>query len=125
MIVFNSEDQCSEIKEILQTLGYEVVVETDSGYSAFKLYQKYQPEFVFMGILTPFCGEPSDVEYIIDEADAVKKITQEFPCVKIFIIALDSQRDKVICAIANGALNYLLKPINLKSLEELINKGRG
>lgn len=101
---------------MLKKLGHEVVAEADSGYEGILMYKKHEPELVTMDITMP---EKNGIE---DGIDAAKAIKDEYPDAKIIMVTSHGEQEKVIKAIQNGASNYLLKPIQVDKLEEVINK---
>lgn len=101
---------------MLKKLGHEVVAEADSGHAGIEMYEKHQPDLVTMDITMPaFNG-------INDGIDAVKGIKQNHPDAKVIMVTSHGEQEKVIRAIQSGASNYLLKPIDINKLEEVINK---
>lgn len=122
MVVDDAKVMRINLGKMLQKLGHEVVAEADSGNSAVMMYKKHHPDFVTMDITMPFETKVSEFDQIKDGIDAVKKIRFEFPNAKIIMVTSHGEQDKVIKAIQNGASNYLLKPIQIDKLEEVINK---
>ncbi|WP_419764305.1 MAG: response regulator [Arcobacter sp.] len=104
------------IGNILKSRGHEVIAEAENGYEAIEMYRKHEPDIVTMDITMP------DTNNISDGIEAVKAIKGEFPDAKIIMITSHGEEEKVITAIQNGASNYLLKPIQVKKLEEVFEK---
>jgi len=116
LIVDDAKMMRINISNMMKQLGHEVVAEADNGYIAVQMYKKYLPDLVTMDITMP--AENG----IKDGIDAVKSIREEFSQAKIIMITSHGEEDKVIKAIQCGASNYLLKPIQIEKLEEIIKK---
>ncbi len=104
------------IRNMLKKLGHEVVAEADSGFSAIEMYKVHQPDFVTMDITMPPINE------IKDGIEAIGIIKKEFPSAKVIIVTSHGDKEKIIRAIKSGASNYLLKPIGIDKLKEVIGK---
>jgi len=122
MIVDDAKVMRINLGNMLEKLGHQVVAEADSGYSAVVKYKELEPDIVTMDITMPFETHTSDFDQIKDGIDAVKRIKLEFPDAKIVMVTSHGEQEKVIKAIQNGASNYLLKPIKIEKLEEVISK---
>ncbi len=107
------------IGNMLKKLGHEVIAEAPNGYMSIQMYKKHIPDLVTMDITMP---AENGIENGID---AVKAIKEEFPNAKIIMVTSHGEQDKVIKAIQNGASNYLLKPIQIDKLQEIISKTLG
>jgi len=122
MIVDDAKVMRINLGNMLEKLGHQVVAEADSGYSAVVKYKELEPDIVTMDITMPFETHTSDFDQIKDGIDAVKRIKLEFPDAKIVMVTSHGEQEKVIKAIQNGASNYILKPIKIEKLEEVISK---
>ncbi len=141
MIVDDAKVMRINLGNMLKRLGHVVVAEADSGSDAVLLYKQHKPDIVTMDITMPeeigldavqlykhdkaddtLGDTTSGISGIKDGIDAVKRIKLEFPDAKIIMVTSHGEQDKVIKAIQSGASNYLLKPIDIKKLEEVINK---
>jgi two-component system chemotaxis response regulator CheY len=116
LIVDDAKVMRVNLKNMLEELGHEVVAEADTGYRGIQMYQKELPDIVTMDITMP--GEMG----IADGIDAVKGIIDFHPAAKIIMVTSHGEQDKVIQAIQSGASNYILKPIKIDKLEEVIQK---
>jgi two-component system chemotaxis response regulator CheY len=81
-----------------------------------QMYKNHKPDFATMDITMP------SENGINDGIDAVKAIKSEFPEAKIVMITSHGEENKVLDAIQNGASNYILKPIKIEKLKEVIDK---
>jgi len=122
MIVDDAKVMRINLGNMIKKLGHEIVAEADSGYSAVLKYKEHEPDIVTMDITMPFETHSNDFDQIKDGIDAVRKIRLQYPEAKIVMVTSHGEQDKVIKAIQNGASNYLLKPINIDKLEEVISK---
>ena len=116
LVVDDAKVMRINVKNMLEKLGHEVIAEAANGYLAIEQYKEHLPDFVTMDITMP--GE----RRIADGIDAVKGIIDFHPAAKIIMITSHGEQDKVIKAIQAGASNYLLKPIQVDKLEEVVNK---
>jgi two-component system, chemotaxis family, chemotaxis protein CheY len=91
---------------------HEVVAEASSADEAIKMFREYSPDLVTMDISL---GE-------VDGIEALKSILSEFPKAKITMISAMNQQDKVVEAIASGAKNYILKPINPSKVKNMLDR---
>ncbi len=104
------------IKNLLTTLGHKVVGEASSGYGAIEEYKRLMPDVITLDISMP--QENSIADGII----AVQKIIEFDPNAKIIMITSNGEQAKVIKAIQSGALNYMLKPLKIETLKEILDK---
>ena len=104
------------IKRMLEQLGHEVVAEAKTGYESLRMYKDFRPDFVTMDITMP------EENGIADGIDAVKEIAKIDPKAKVIMVTSHGEQDKVIRAIQYGASNYILKPLKIDKLEEIIAK---
>ncbi len=116
LIVDDAKVMRLNVRNMLEKLGHEVVGEAQNGYLGIAMYKEHLPDFVTMDITMP-----SD-RGIADGIDAVKGIIDFHPAAKIIMVTSHGEQDKVIKAIQSGASNYLLKPIQIEKLEEVLNK---
>lgn len=119
LVVDDARIMRMNIGNMLKKLGHEVIAEAPNGYMSIQLYKKHIPDLVTMDITMP--SENS----IENGIDAVKSIKKEFPDAKIIMVTSHGEEDKVIKAIQSGASNYLLKPIQVDKLQEIITKTLG
>ncbi|MEA3383091.1 MAG: response regulator [Campylobacterota bacterium] len=116
LIVDDAKIMRLNVRKMVEELGHEVVAEAETGHKGIVAYKKELPDIVTMDITMP--GEMG----IVDGIDAVKGIIEFHPAAKIIMVTSHGEQDKVIKAIQAGASNYLLKPIQIEKLEEIVNK---
>jgi two-component system chemotaxis response regulator CheY len=103
---------------MLLSLGHEIVAEAENGFEAIELYKKYEDEIdlITMDITMPM------YKGIEDGIVAVKEIISFDPTAKIIMVTSHGEQSKVIQSIQSGASNYLLKPIQMDKLIDVLNK---
>ena len=116
LVVDDAKIMRMSIKNMLNDLGHKVVGEASSGYGGIAEYKALHPDIVTMDITMP---QENGIE---DGIEAVKQIIAYDKNAKIIMITSHGEQDKVIRAIQNGASNYLLKPLQIDKLKEVIVK---
>lgn len=116
MVVDDARIMRIHLSKILKDLGHTIVCEAANGYEAITLYKEHKPEFITMDITMPAQNG------IKDGIEAVKQITEVNKDVKIIMVTSHGEEEKVIRAIKAGANNYLLKPISLKKVSDVLDK---
>jgi len=119
LVVDDAKIMRMNISKMLKELGHSIVAEAKNGFDAVQMYKEYSPDIVTMDITMPSSNG------INDGIDAVKAIKEQFPTANIIMITSHGEQDKVIKAIQSGASNYLLKPIKIDKLEEVLVKTLG
>lgn len=94
-----------DLKEILQEAGQQVVGEASNGLQALEIARRLRPDLVIMDIKMPK----------MDGLKSAKLITGEKIAPVILLSAL-SQEEVVKQASQNGAIGYLVKPVEPKNL---------
>lgn len=99
--------------KLLEKAGHTVVGEAADGEQAIDLYKQLQPDAVTMDITMP----------VMDGIEALKEIRRLDPSAKVIVISALGQKHKVFAALEEGAVGYLLKPIQeeglLSSIQQL------
>jgi two-component system chemotaxis response regulator CheY len=116
LVVDDAKIMRANIKKMLEELGHTITGEAEDGLKAIEQYKVFKPDIVTMDITMPPNGE------INDGIDAVKGILAYDPGAVIMMITSHGEQDKVIKAIKAGAKNYILKPLKIDKLDEVINK---
>lgn len=95
-----------DIKEILETNGYNVVGEAKDGFEAVQLCRKHKPDFVIMDVRMP----------LLNGIKAAEMINRE--SLSGCVLLLTAYTDKSIAAEAAkaGVMGYLTKPIDENAL---------
>lgn len=95
-----------DMREILERAGYEIVGEAADGFEAIDECKKTHPDVVIMDIQMP----------ILDGLKAGKKIIQDSLANSIVFLSAFNDHEKTEKAKKLGAIGYLVKPIDEKSL---------
>jgi two-component system chemotaxis response regulator CheY len=99
------------IRESLLEAGHQVVEATEGG-DAIDKYRISHPDAIFMDIKMP------DMSGI----DALKKLRDIDPKVKVTLITGDAQRELVEEAKLNGVVDFILKPFTHQRLLDAVAK---
>jgi NarL family two-component system response regulator LiaR len=88
---------------------YEVVAEAGSGEEALRRLEAMEelPHLVLMDLMMPG----------MDGVEATRRITENYPSVKVVLLTSFLEDEKVVAAVEAGAVSYVLKTV---SSEELI-----
>lgn len=100
------------IKALIQTEGIEVINEASSAGKFFNLLKVQQPDIAILDISLP------DISGI----EITKKLSKEYPDIKIIILSMHLNEDFIFNAVKAGALAYLPKNTNRHELIEAIRK---
>lgn len=88
------------IRAVLRNLPeIEVVGEAADGWEAIAQIEKVQPDVVLMDLMMPK----------LDGIEAIQRISQDHPGVRILVLTSFASEDKIFPAIKAGALGYHLK----------------
>lgn len=100
MIVDDHQIVRDGLKAILHNEeGIGVIAEADNGRSALRLVKELNPEIVIMDIAMPD----------MNGLEATRRISTEFPDVKVLILSMHQDKRMVIEVLNAGARGYLLK----------------
>jgi len=80
----------------------EVIAEAGDGLEALKLARDLQPDLIVMDINMPVC----------DGLEATRLICTELPSIRIIILTVHDEDEKLFAAIKAGAVGYILKNTN-------------
>ncbi|KIM00362.1 Chemotaxis regulator - transmits chemoreceptor signals to flagelllar motor components CheY [Paramagnetospirillum magnetotacticum MS-1] len=95
---------------MLTELGHLVVQTAGSGALALEAYRRSKPDLVTMDITMPD----------MDGIEATSGILKEFPEANIIMVTSHGQQGMVMNAVKAGAKGYVLKPIKLEKLRDMI-----
>lgn len=99
-----------DIRDILEEANYDVVGEASDGFEAIELCQRHLPDLVIMDIQMP----------ILDGLKAGKRIISEYLAGGVILLTAFSDSRNIEKATNIGALGYLVKPLDEKSLVPMI-----
>jgi response regulator NasT len=94
-----------DLKEILESEGYEVVGETGRGDEAVELVARHQPDLAILDVKIPG----------LDGIEAARRITSEHK-IAVLILTAFSQRNLIEDARDAGVAAYLVKPFQRSEL---------
>jgi two-component system chemotaxis response regulator CheY len=100
LIVDDSMVMRKMIGDILTKHGFEVVGQAKNGAEAIEVYPKLKPNLVTMDVIMP--GEPG--------VEVVKKIVALDAGARIMMVSGLSQKNLVMQALQNGAVEFIVKP---------------
>jgi len=98
-----------DLREMLQTLGYQVVGDASDGATAVKLARETHPDLVLMDIQMPE----------LDGLEAARILTAE-NIAPVLLLTAYSQRDLVERAQQAGVVGYLVKPFRDSDIQPAI-----
>ena len=110
-------DDCNCVRELMEllvgSLEFKVIGEAENGKVAVEKYKELKPDLVFMDIMM---SEMNGIEALrqIMEFDSEAKV--------IITSSLADQRFIAEEAAALGAKGFLVKPVELKNVKEVVNK---
>jgi two-component system, chemotaxis family, chemotaxis protein CheY len=110
MVVDDSSVTIKKLSQILEQIGHQVICSCKTGTEALAYYQQYQPDIVTMDITMPD----------MDGITATQRIIEFFPNALIIMVTSHGQEQMVIESIEVGAKGYVLKPIKVDKLQEMI-----
>ncbi len=100
------------IKRILEENGHSIVAEASTGVEAVEKFAEVKPDVVILDITMPE----------MDGIAALKRIKIIEPKAKIIICSALGQKDKVVEAIKEGALSFIVKPFKEEKLVEVVEQ---
>lgn len=90
----------------------EVVAEAENGKQAVEKALETRPDIILMDMVMP----------VMTGAEATAEIIKQWPDAKIMVVTSFLDDDKVYPALEAGAISYILKTTNAKSIAEAIRK---
>lgn len=112
LVVDASEFMRSRLVNLLSTNGYRVVGEADNGLKAIALFKELHPSIVTMDIDMP----------VMDGYEATRQIRRIDPNAKVIVISQILDRSMILNALDAGAVDFLVKPVPIERLLQLLCK---
>jgi len=107
LLVVDDEDEiCEFLKAFFEERDFDVRTAT-SGEKALSELEKDKPHVILLDIQMPK----------MDGLEALKKIKEQTPDVKVIMVTAVETREKIEEAMRRGADNYITKPLSLEYLE--------
>lgn len=113
LLVEDNPDSCNMLRTLLEIWGYRVI-EAHNGEEAISLAKSESPNLVLMDVAIP----------VVDGLEATRRI-REFASSDVMPVVFISgytQNSLRLTALASGGNDYLIKPIDFKELEKMIDK---
>lgn len=113
--VIIADDSLITVKKLvvlIEGLGHQVVATAATGQQAIEAYRQYRPDLMTMDISMPD----------MDGMAATAKIVAEFPNARIVMVTSHGQERMVIDSLNAGAKGYVLKPVRIEKLSDMISK---
>ena len=100
------------LRNLLHTRGIEVVGSARNGREAQDLAAQLQPDLILMDVEMPVC----------DGLEATREIKAKHPGIKIVMLTVAADEDKLFDALRYGASGYLLKSLNSAQFFNLLSE---
>lgn len=113
--VIIADDSIITVKKLLvlmEGLGHQVVATASTGREAIEAYRRHRPDLMTMDISMPD----------MDGMEATARIVAEFPEARIMMVTSHGHERMVIDSLDAGAKGYVLKPVRIEKLSDMIAK---
>jgi DNA-binding NarL/FixJ family response regulator len=100
------------VRRGLESAGEEVVGEADNGEQALELVRQTRPDIVLMDLSMP----------VLDGVTATRRITDEFPEVRVVVLTMHDDPARTRAALEAGAIAYLSKGISFADVLETLRR---
>lgn len=97
-----------------QKLGFEVVGDAENGEEALEKIEQLEPEVVMTDIRMPY----------MDGLTLTARIRQKYPSIKVLIFSGFDDFEYAQQAIKLNVTEYVLKPVNMEEMTEILNRVR-
>lgn len=112
IIVDDSIITVKKLTVLMEGLGHQVIATVSNGLDAIEAYRRHRPDLMTMDISLPD----------MDGMAATAKIVAEFPQARIMMVTSHGQERMVIDSLDAGARGYVLKPVRIEKLSDMIAK---
>jgi len=103
------------IRRGLEAAGETVVGEADNGEEAIELVRTTSPDIVLMDLSMP----------VLDGVSATRRITEEFPDVKVVVLTMHDDPQRTRAALEAGAQGYLTKGTSFADVLDTLTRVMG
>ena len=110
MIVDDSEESRSLLKDFLLAHNHNVVAEASNGIEAIEKYYSSKPELIFLDLVMPN----------LDGLSVLKKIRSQDHSSKVIVITGNNDQDIFNECTKLNVLAFLIKPFNLNDVLDII-----
>ena len=97
-----------------ETLGFEVVGDAENGQDALEKIEQFDPDVIMTDIRMPY----------MDGLELTAKIRQKYPSMKVLIFSGYDDFEYAQQAIKLNVTEYILKPVNVEELTEILTRVR-
>lgn len=112
MVVDDSRILRRILTNTLTEAGHEIVADAGNGKEALLLLEKVKPDLITLDITMP----------VMDGLEALTKIKETYPEIKVVMVSAAGQKNKVMEALKNGASDFIQKPFEGEDVIAVINK---
>jgi len=112
LIVDDSIVTRKNLEYILHEAGHEIVGVAIDGMQAIRLYSELKPDVVTMDISMPK----------LNGIDALSRIIELDPQAMVIMISALNQKQMLFEALQRGAKHYIIKPVEVKNVINILNK---
>lgn len=102
MLVDDHQLYLEGIQNLLRTRGIQVIGTANNGLEAQDKAAMLQPDLILMDVDMPIC----------DGLEATRQIKQQCPDIKIVMLTVSAEEEKLLTALRYGASGYLLKSVD-------------
>ena len=95
---------------LLKAAGLQVIGEANNGQEAVSEAQRLKPDVILMDIDMP----------VMNGIEATRQITGTFPGIKVVMLTISQEDQKLVEALRAGAAGYLLKSLNSDEFIKLL-----
>ena len=99
----------SDVREMLEQAGVEVVGEAFDGNGAIEVTLRERPDVCILDVSMPHGG-----------LEAAEAITRELPGTKVVMLTVSSSKEHVLAAVRAGASGYVLKAADPRRLPRVV-----
>jgi two-component system chemotaxis response regulator CheY len=103
-----------KIREIATKAGWTVVAEATNGVEALRLFNEHHPDLVTLDMVMPE----------MDGLQALKAIRKSCPEASVVMVSAVNQKDKLRECIAEGAMDFVVKPFDPDRLQSFFERYR-
>lgn len=111
LVVDDEIEVCNALELFLAKKGYKVSIATD-GASALEFIKEHKQDVVLLDIIMPGMWG----------TDVLKQIKKIDPLTNVIMTTAIGDEKEVKKAMKAGALDYLIKPLDLRKLSDLLDK---
>ena len=102
----------NQLRELLETGGFEVVAEGQDGTEALELYAEHRPDLLTLDLVMPR----------MTGVEALAELRRRHPEAQVIVCSSLSDQQTIFEAIRLGARDYVLKPVSGEKLLDAARK---